>query len=201
MPQYFDNVEGLKSKPRYLNITLNEHSFSFKTDSGIFSKDEIDRGSIALLNVLSKQELAGEILDLGCGYGTLGIVLSRYFPDTRIYLADINKRACALARENALLNHTAITVIESDCFSNIERQFDTIVINPPIRAGKKIIYKMFLESYKHLNPNGSLYFVIRKSHGAESAQKYTTSVFQNCTLVKRDKGYYIYRAVKLNNQQ
>lgn len=196
MPQYFDNVDGLESKPRTLQFEIRSRSFSFKTDSGVFSKSEVDRGSIALINVLLDQELTGMILDLGCGYGVIGIILSKFFPQTDIFLADVNKRACALARENARNNNTNVMIIESDCFSNINEKFDIIALNPPIRAGKEVIYKMYLESYNHLQDQGSLYFVIRKSHGAGSSQKYVESVFKNCTLLKRDKGYYIYQAKK-----
>ena len=83
----------------------------------------------------------------------------------------------------------------SDGLNNVVGLFDQIVINPPIRAGKKVIYKMFEEAKGLLNTNGSLFFVMRKSHGSESAQKFVTSVFGNCTLLKRDKGYYIYQAI------
>ena len=106
-------------------------------------------------------------------------------------------RACALACENAKRwKLDNVQVIESNIFEKVDGTFDNIITNPPIRAGKKVIYAIFEQSYHHLKQNGSLYIVIRKSHGAESAQKFITSVFGNCTLLKRDKGFYIYRATK-----
>ena len=92
-----------------------------------------------------------------------------------------------------------VTCLQSDIYQNVEGLFDSIVINPPIRAGKKVIYAMFKGAYDYLIDGGSLFIVIRKSHGAFSARDYITSIFGNCTLLKRDKGYYIYQATKANN--
>lgn len=201
MPQYFDNNENLSSRKREISVSIYGHDYSFISDNGVFSKSEIDYGSIALLKVLLKEKIKGQILDIGCGYGTIGLILAKEISMCNVTLIDINLRACALARENALrwkLNN--VRIIESDIFQNIDEEFDVIVTNPPIRAGKKVIYSIFGQSYQHLKQNGSLYLVIRKSHGAESAQKYIKSVFSNCELLERDKGFYIYRAIKVENE-
>lgn len=195
--QYFDNNPDLKSKPNWINFEIAERSFSLKTDYGVFSKKQVDEGSYAFLKVLLKQDIHGRILDLGCGYGTIGIVLASFYPSAKFVMADVNMRACELAHENIKqysLENVEVTV--SNCYENIDGQFDCIVINPPIRAGKKVIYEMFLKAHEYLNISGSLYIVIRKSHGAESARNYINSVFGNCELLKKDKGYYIYQAVK-----
>lgn len=195
--QYFDNNNDLKSKKREISISLNDKKYSFISDNGVFSKGEVDYGSIALIKVLLKENLHGLVLDVGCGYGTIGLILAKNFPSCMFTLIDVNLRACTLAQENAKKwNLTNVNILESDIFSNVKSQFDYIVTNPPIRAGKKVIYSIFSQAYEHLNENGSLFIVIRKSHGAESAQKYINSVFNNCTLLKRDKGFYIYRANK-----
>lgn len=195
--QYFDNNSNLISKKRQISVTLNDRFYSFISDNGVFSKSEVDYGSIALLKVLLKEKLFGDILDIGCGYGTIGLILAKNYPDNNFILSDVNMRACALARENSLLFGVSnVEVIESDLFENINQSFSFIVTNPPIRAGKKVIYSIFEQSYQHLKQNGSLYLVIRRSHGAESAQKFITSVFGNCELLKKDKGFYIYRATK-----
>lgn len=195
--QYFENNDKLMSKKRDISIVLNDVEYSFISDNGVFSKSEIDYGSIALLKVLLKQEISGDVLDVGCGYGTIGLILARNFILSRFTLIDVNVRACALAKENCMLMGLSNVVVkESDIFENVSESFDCIVTNPPIRAGKKVIYSIFEQSYHHLKQNGSLYIVIRKSHGAESAQKYISSVFGNCSLLKRDKGFYIYCAKK-----
>lgn len=198
MPQYFDNNDQIISKKRELKVSLNECDYSFISDNGVFSKSEIDYGSIALLKVILKENISGQVLDLGCGYGTIGLILAKNFPQGDFTLSDVNMRACALTCENVKRwKLTNVNVVESNIFEKIEGKFDTIVTNPPIRAGKKVIYTIFEQSYHHLKQNGKLYIVIRKSHGADSAQKFITSVFGNCSLLKRDKGFYIYCATKL----
>ena len=195
--QYFDNNENLISKKREISVLLNDTKYTFISDNGVFSKGEVDYGSIALLKILLKQNFTGNILDIGCGYGTIGLILAKNFPECNFLLSDVNIRACALARENKkLFGVKNVEIIESDIFQNIDKNFDYIVTNPPIRAGKKVIYSIFEQSYHHLNQNGSLFIVIRRSHGAESAQKFIHSVFENCELLKKDKGFYVYCATK-----
>lgn len=195
--QYFDNNENLISKKREISVLLNDTKYTFISDNGVFSKGEVDYGSIALLKVLLKQDFTGNILDIGCGYGTIGLILAKNFPECNFLLSDVNIRACTLARENKKsFSVKNVEIIESDIFQNIDKNFDYIVTNPPIRAGKKVIYSIFEQSYHHLNQNGSLFIVIRRSHGAESAQKFIHSVFGNCELLKKDKGFYVYCATK-----
>lgn len=195
--QYFDNNENLISKKREISVLLNDTKYSFISDNGVFSKGEIDYGSIALLKILLKQNFTGNILDIGCGYGTIGLILAKNFPECNFLLSDVNIRACALARENKKsFGVKNVEIIESDIFQNINKNFDYVVTNPPIRAGKKVIYSIFEQSYHHLNQNGSLFIVIRRSHGAESAQKFIHSIFGNCELLKKDKGFYVYCATK-----
>lgn len=195
--QYFDNNENLISKKREISVLLNDTKYTFISDNGVFSKGEVDYGSIALLKILLKQNFTGNILDIGCGYGTIGLILAKNFPECNFLLSDVNIRACALARENKKsFGVKNVEIIESDIFQNINKNFDYVVTNPPIRAGKKVIYSIFEQSYHHLNQNGSLFIVIRRSHGAESAQKFIHSIFGNCELLKKDKGFYVYCATK-----
>lgn len=201
MDHYFTNNPDLKSNPKLLEIDFDSHKFKFKTDNGVFCKDYLDEGSNALLKVVIKKNLHGRNLDVGCGYGPIGGILAYFNPHSDFILLDVNARACALARENMKLNGIQnATVIESNIYENVEGTFDNIFINPPIRAGKKVIYQMFADAFNILNSKGSLFIVIRKSHGAESAQKYITGIFNNCELLKRDKGYYIYQAIKQEPQ-
>jgi len=196
MEHYFTNNPNLKSEPKFVEVTFNDHRFKFKTDNGVFCKNYLDEGSNALLKVVCKRDLHGRNLDVGCGYGPIGGILAFLNPHSDFILLDVNARACALARENMKLNNIPnVEVIESNIYENVEGQFDNIFINPPIRAGKKVIYQMFADAKNILKPNGSLFIVIRKSHGAESSQKFITGVFGNCELLKKDKGYYIYQAI------
>lgn len=202
MPQYFEKYDDLKEKPTIIEYQIFDKQFSLHTNSGVFSKNGIDEGTYAFLKVLVPRHLSGNILDLGCGYGALGLTLASFEKDAQYTLADVNERALELCKKNvAKLNLKNITVLQSDIYSKIEGKFDNIVINPPIRAGKQVIYSMFKGAFDYLNESGSLYIVIRKSHGAESASKYIASIFGNCTLLKRDKGYYMYQAIKTNTKE
>ncbi len=197
VPQYFDNIPGLSSKPRIIQFDINGVELSFQSDNGVFSKEQVDEGTKALLKVLFSFPLQGKILDLGCGYGALGLTLAYFIPTSTFVLTDINERAIALTQINIKRLHLEnVTCRLSNIYENINELFHSIVINPPIRAGKTVIYEMFRGAYDHLYDDGSLFIVIRKSHGAHSAEAYIKKVFGNCDLLKKEKGYYIYVAKK-----
>lgn len=199
MSQYFENDPHLASHLRTVSYTFKDKTFTFHTDSGVFSKKKIDEGSIVFLKTLIPLPLKGNILDLGCGYGVIGIVLSAFFPSSHIDMVDVNERALALCHQNALANgvNSRVAILQSDIYKNVEGPYDSIVVNPPIRAGKTIIYEMFRGARQYLIDGGSLFVVIRKNQGAESASKYIEEQFGNVALINREKGYYIYQATKM----
>lgn len=202
MPQYFDNIPELPSERKTLSFTIFDTTLHFISDNGVFSKNQVDVGTGALLKVLLSTPLQGKTLDLGCGYGAMGLTLAYFYPQIEFVLADINDRALALANENKKQLHLEnVTILQSNIYENINDLFRTIVINPPIRAGKKVIYAMFAGAFDHLEDDGSLFIVIRKSHGAHSAAAYIQSVFGNCSLLKKEKGYYIYEAKKQKRKE
>ena len=198
MSHYFKEDPNLASNIKTINYEVNGVSMQLFTDNGVFSKNKVDEGSLAFLKVLLPLNLGNNILDLGCGYGTLGLTLAVYNKDARVTLADINSRALALCRRNAELNNVSqrVTILQSDIYTKIEGKYDSIVINPPIRAGKSVTYKMYEEAKQYLIDGGSLLIVIRKAQGAESAAKYIESIFGNIKLLDRHKGYHILQAVK-----
>ena len=200
MSQYFDNDPSVASKERIITFEIFGHKISLTTDNGVFSKDKVDEGSLAFLKVLVPLNLSGKILDLGCGYGTIGLTLALTSKEARVDLADINTRALALCEKNARMNKVEqkVAILHSDIYSNIEGPYDSIVVNPPIRAGKKVTYQMYEGAKQYLIDGGSLFVVIRKAQGGPSASRYIESLFGNCTILKRDKGYYIYQAKKMN---
>lgn len=198
MAHYYDSDPQVASKIRDISFEINGRKITLKSDNGVFSKDRVDEGSFAFLKVLLPLNLTGNILDLGCGYGTLGLTIAMFSPAARVTLADINSRALALCAENARLLGLSqrCTCLQSDIFENIEGIYDSIVVNPPIRAGKKVTWSMYEGSYQRLIDGGSLYVVIRKNQGGPSASKYIESLFGNIELLKKDKGYYIYKATR-----
>lgn len=201
MSHYFKNDDALPSEEFIVTYTLGGENFTLTSDRGVFSKNKIDAGSAALLKVIYEQGIDGKVIDLGAGIGVIGITLKVLFPNIQVTMLEINKRALNLAKRNWDAYKLATSDIRlSDVYSAINKgeTFDAIIVNPPIRAGKQIVYKMLGESHEHLNLGGALYFVMRKSHGAKSAKTYVESVFGNCDLLKRHKGYYIYSAKKTN---
>lgn len=200
MSHYYQNDPLLASNLHKISFDINGLHISLWTDNGVFSKSRVDEGSFAFLKVLLPLNLSGRILDLGCGYGTIGLTIALSNKEARVDLADINTRALALCEKNAkeLGLSQNVTVLQSDIYQNIEGPYDSIVVNPPIRAGKRVTYAMYEGAKQRLIDGGSLYIVIRKAQGGPSARDYIESLFGNITLLKRDKGYYIYQAKKEN---
>lgn len=193
---YFTDNSDLHSNRVEHRFRFEGEQFTFITDDGVFSKGQLDYGSTSLIEALLQENLRGKLLDLGCGYGTISVILKVMNPNIDVYATDINPRASELAQLNAKTNLADIHVTHGDRFENINQTFDVIVTNPPIRAGKKIIYAMFDESYEHLNPSGTLYVVIRRKQGAESAVKKLNSTFGNCEVIKRDRGYWVLKCIR-----
>lgn len=164
----------------------------FLTDAGVFSRGEVDFGTDVLLRALP-QEMAGRVLDLGCGWGAVGASVGKKYSACRIVMSDVNERALALAAKNAAANGVQAETAQSDGLERVEGPFDYILTNPPIRAGKQVIYRLFAESAQKLSPEGSLYIVIRKQQGAESAVKYLKTIFQQVDTVDKSGGFWVIR--------
>ena len=203
MSHYFKDDPNLASNIKQIAFEINGLTMTLLTDNGVFSKGKVDAGSLAFLKVLLPLDLGKNILDLGCGYGTLGLTLAMVKKEARITLADINSRALTLCMKNAELHNISqrVTILQSDIYEKIEGPYDSIVVNPPIRAGKAVTYRMYEESIQYLIDGGSLFVVIRRAQGAESAARFIESIFGNITLLDREKGYYIYQAVKSKQQK
>ena len=198
MSHYFQDDPNLASNLKKISFEVNGLTMNLLTDNGVFSKNKVDEGSLAFLKVILPLDLGNNILDLGCGYGTIGLTIAVVKKEARVTLADVNTRALTLCKKNAdALNVSQrVTILQSDIYEKIEGKYDSIVINPPIRAGKSVTYKMYEEAKQYLIDGGSLLIVIRKAQGAESAAKYIESIFGNVKLLDRHKGYHIYQAVK-----
>lgn len=190
---YYSPSPVSKSDKRAFTTDFLGARMTFMTDAGVFSKGEIDKGTQLLLQYLPK--LSGPVLDLGCGWGAIGVTLLKTMPGTELTLADVNTRALELARENLRLNGVTAEVIESDGFSGLSgRRFSAVVTNPPIRAGKDVIYHMFAQSREHLLDGGALYLVIRKQQGADSALKYLKTLFPVAQVLKKSAGFDVIAA-------
>lgn len=189
MSHYFENDNNLKSNIKDFTVNIENTNFNFSTDNGVFSKGELDFGTkLLILNAL-KLDIKGSILDLGCGYGPIGIIISK-LRNTITTMVDINKRAIHLTKMNAKKNNVSVNVIESDGYENVNEKFDFIVSNPPIRIGKKNLYKLLIDSKNHLSSNGEMLIVVRKEQGALSLIK-DMSVYYDVKTIDKDKGFLI----------
>ena len=189
MGQYFTN-ENLPSNVRRTECIVSGRKFIFLTDNGVFSKDGLDFGSRLLLETIPLEEVGGKILDMGCGYGVFGIVLSK-LTQVHVDMVDVNLRALHLAERNIKENHVNdINVFESNVYENVLGKYSTIVTNPPIRAGKKIVYDIVMSAKEHLEENGKLFLVIRKEQGAKSLI-IDLKKFYTVEVLEKKKGFYI----------
>lgn len=193
---YFSQKPQSISSPKTWSYQLKGKIYTFTSDVGIFSKNEVDFGSRLLIEQFEPPEVTGDFLDLGCGYGPVGIVLSDHHEDRNIVMADVNERAVMLAEQNAEHNSVHnVECIQSDRFANMrQRSFAAILTNPPIRAGKRVVHKMLEESKAALYEHGELWVVIQKKQGAPSAMGKLEDLFGEVEVVTRKKGYYILRA-------
>lgn len=195
MSQYFDNDNNIKHNKKIIEFYFNDKKYNLYSDNGVFSKDKFDYGTRLLLDSIDISKLSGNVLDLGCGIGVVGIILGTINENINIDMIDINERAISLVRDNLTLNKVKANVFSSDVYSNVNKKYDYIITNPPIRAGKEVVRKFLLGGYDYLNDNGILYFVMRKDHGVKSMIKELENKY-NVTIINKDKGFYIVSLTK-----
>lgn len=197
--QYFSKTnDQLESDPKIIYGEVLGVKMQFKTDNGVFSKDELDHATKLLLEQIDFNEVEGDILDIGCGYGPIGIYAKKVSKNNVVML-DVNPRSLNLAKENLKLNQVEALVLESDCLDGVlDHTFGIATLNPPIHAGKQVIYKMYRQAYDVLAPNGLFWIVIQQKHGAPSTVKELETIFELVDIVYKKKGYYIIKCKKLS---
>lgn len=196
MSHYFINDDSLKDKEKIIHSEIQGVNLSFLSNSGVFSKDKIDYGTKLLLNSIDIDDMKGDVLDLGCGIGVIGITIKSKNNLVLVDMVDVNERGINLSKYNMKLNGVNTNIFISDVYSNINKKYDYIITNPPIRAGKKVVEEMIIGSYDYLKENGILYFVMRKDHGVKTLIKKLNVMFK-VDVIERDKGFYIVKCVKI----
>lgn len=191
MPEHYYTASPVSGhEDRHFNHVFAGKVLCFETDAGVFSKQHVDPGSELLCKSLP-QTLCGDVLDMGCGWGAMTVMTLSNHPGVRMTMADVNERALDLAVRNVRQNGMQAQAVLSDGFEKIEGMFDAVITNPPIRAGKAVIYAMFEQALAHLKPGGKLYLVVRKQQGAPSALKYLRTLYAQAEVIARDGGYWV----------
>ncbi|GIN14551.1 methyltransferase [Shouchella clausii] len=199
---YYTNQPSSPRDEKTWTFTLRGESFSFTTDRGVFSKGEVDFGSRLLIETFAFPELDGDILDVGCGYGPIGLALAKADPSRRVVMVDVNERACQLAEKNAKENGVKNADVRFNerglaGFEQVAR-YAAVVTNPPIRAGKNVVYDIYEQAYERLIPEGELWVVIQKKQGAPSTKQKLAELFgaENVEVKGKKKGYCVFLAKK-----
>ncbi|UMT76137.1 class I SAM-dependent methyltransferase [Staphylococcus roterodami] len=201
MSHYYDEDPSVSSNEQRIQYQVNQHLIHLITDNGVFSKDRVDYGSDVLIQTFLKTHPPGpskRIADVGCGYGPIGLMIAKVSPHHTITMLDVNHRALALVEKNKKLNDIDNVIAkESDALSAVENEsLDFVLTNPPIRAGKETVHRIFEQAFDKLDANGELFVVIQKKQGMPSAKKKMEVLFGNVEVLNKDKGYYILRSIK-----
>lgn len=213
---YFTEKPEAASAEREIEFNFAGLSFNFISDTAVFSKNRIDLGSELLLQALVREmsKLStsdssryekiynGKKLDLGCGYGVIGLSAQKLYPGGSLIMSDVNERALGLAKRNVLRNNVSpVKVIKSDGFAEIDGEFELILTNPPIRTGKSKVEELLEACYKHLSTDGLLLTVIGKKQGADSYEKFWESIKANPRKILKKKGFTVYACEQKGNRK
>lgn len=194
MEQYFTNNKNLKSEIVKVSANINNISYYFYTDNGVFSKNEMDFGTELLLKTFKYNfSINKKVLDMGCGAGPIGIYISKLGFD--VDMCDINKRAIHISKKAVKEQKLNANVFESDAYINVVYKYDYILSNPPIRVGKKKLYEIVMNAKDHLKENGEVWFVVRKDKGADSLVRDMKNVYNTVEIIEKKKGFYIIKGV------
>lgn len=189
MEHYFTNNTNIKINEKLHDVIINKTKVKLISDNGVFSKRGLDFGTRTLLETIPIDEIDGNVLDFGCGYGPIGIYVALK-TKSKVDMIDVNLRSLKLAKKNALLNNVNVNIFESDIYKNITKKYNYIISNPPIRVGKKVLYEILFGAKEHLKNNGELWIVINKDQGAKSIAHDLEKEY-DVKVVNKNKGFYI----------
>jgi 16S rRNA (guanine1207-N2)-methyltransferase len=194
---YYTHSPQAKRDPRVIQVAVRDIELELQTDNGVFSKAGLDEATRRLLEQVWLPSDAF-VLDLGCGYGPVTAVLGKVYPDSRWVLVDVNERALELAALNtAMFGERCQTICSDGIPPDLVEVFTDVILNPPIRAGKAVVYRLFEDAHRALQMGGRLWVVIQKKHGAPSAYAELENRFSEVETVYRKSGYFVFLAKKL----
>ncbi len=197
MSHYFENDKTLKHQEKTFEFSIDHINIKLTSDLGVFSKSGLDYGTKVLVSHADFECKNCTIIDMGCGYGPIGLYLAKKYPSSNVFLYDVNERAVELAKKNIDLNQLKNAVVKQGyLFEHVNKQVDIIFTNPPIRAGKKVVFDLYHQAYEKLVNGGLFYVVIQKKQGAPSSVTELETLFGNVTILDKNKGYWILLARK-----
>ncbi len=192
---YFTNNGDLKSETRLIQYNYGDGVLEFTSDLGVFSKNKLDYGSRLLIeNYIEHGRNNIDLLDVGCGYGFIGLSLAR-IKNTNSTMVDVNKRAVHLTQMNIKNNKIKNAVcFESNIYESVEGLYDVVITNPPIRTGRETVLTFLRDSKKYLKPGGELWFVMRKDQGALTVAKKLEDLYK-IEIIDKSKGFLIFKGI------
>ncbi len=197
MSHYYLNDQSLDHNIKTYDVTIKKTTLRLHTDLGVFSKDALDYGTRFLLETIEINDQIQTIIDMGCGYGPIGLYMAKTYPNTIVYMRDVNLRAVELALKNQAENKIKnVNISAGFLFEDLKVEADMILSNPPIRAGKQTIFKLYEDAHTSLKQGGLLAVVIQKKQGAPSTFDKLTSLFTTCKVLDKSKGYWVIQAQK-----
>ena len=195
---YFTRRPTSKKKEGIIKCRLREYNWEFYTSSGVFSRKKIDNGTRLLIESMILPE-EGVILDLGCGYGPIGIVAARINPKLEVLMTDINERATKLASRNVKRNKVGnVQVLQGNLYEPVKaKKFKAILTNPPISAGiHKVVTPIIEGSIEYLESGGSLQLVVQSNKGGKTLSKLMQNTYSNIKVISRGSGFRVLSSIK-----
>lgn len=184
-----------------IEFDFSGHTFKFKTDRGVFSRARVDYGTEVLLKGILEEKSAlqlegRKLIDMGAGYGPVGIVLSHFFR-AQAFMIEVNEDALDLLETNLVQNNAQGEVMSRERYDQLQNfEVDLYVTNPPFRAGKKVVLEMIDDAYRRLSSGGAFFMVVQKKQGMPSYKQTIEKVFGSVEVVLKDKGYYVLKGRK-----
>jgi 16S rRNA (guanine1207-N2)-methyltransferase len=191
--QYFAERPRSRSSPRLLRFLYRGEVLRFTIDRGIFASAALDPGTALLIEALDPAPTA-RVLDLGCGWGAVGVAAARAAPQGSVLMTDVNRRAIYVARRNLRENKVGNAEVRAgSLYATVgEERFDLIATNPPYRAGRPLILELLRETPRHLAPEGRLLLVGKGSQGIIFYQHWVEENWPaNVTVLRRGGGYRV----------
>ncbi|MCF7799022.1 methyltransferase [Candidatus Woesearchaeota archaeon] len=195
MTHYFDKEQQSELSEEEITVRLFGKLFKFYSASGLFSREHLDNATKLLVE--NCELTSGQkVLDLGCGWGAVCLLIGERCSYLKLFACDSNTRAVAYTKKNARKHNISVIVKQSNILDNQDKDFDVILTNPPYVAGRETCFDFINQSFEHLKQGGSLQLVARHNKGGKMLEKHMQDIFDNVTVLAKSGGFRVYKSVK-----